>query len=144
MRRLLGRWRGVAGGSRRSSGRGGKARVDRGLLDLLAVHEFTEVLAQATEVGDILGMLADSILRVAPYDACAIVLRSDEGSHAVPMLVRGLRPELLEDGQPRARPTTPWAWSSGRATPSWSPTWRSNPAGPGPPGPTSALCWSCP
>lgn len=100
MRRLLGRWRGVAGGSRRSSGRGGKARVDRGLLDLLAVHEFTEVLAQATEVGDILGMLADSILRVAPYDACAIVLRSDEGSHAVPMLVRGLRPELLEDGQP--------------------------------------------
>src|SRR5690606_26455557 len=58
------------------------------------------VLAQATEVGDILGMLADSILRVAPYDACAIVLRSDEGSHAVPMLVRGLRPELLEDGQP--------------------------------------------
>src|SRR5690606_41695687 len=63
---------GGRGGSRRSAGRGGKARVDRGLLDLLAVHEFTEVLAQATEVGDILGMMADSILRVAPYDACEI------------------------------------------------------------------------
>lgn len=75
-----------------------KEQLERGLFDLLAIHEFTDVLAQATQVGEILGMLADSLLRVAPYDACGIFLRREEDGQVERALVRGLHPSLLEDG----------------------------------------------
>lgn len=73
-----------------------QAQTERGLLDLLAIHEFTDVLAQATQVGEILGMLADSLLRVAPYDACGLFLRPAGRDEVEATVVRGLRPDLLE------------------------------------------------
>ncbi|BAS29429.1 GGDEF domain-containing protein [Limnochorda pilosa] len=75
-----------------------KEEVERGLFDLLAIHEFTNVLSQATQVGEIVGMLADSLLRVVPYDACAIFLRPEGPGPVEAALVRGLHFDLEPGG----------------------------------------------
>lgn len=74
------------------------ARVEGGCLDLLAIYDFSNVLAQATQVSEIVAMLADSLLRVAPYDACGVFLKREGGEAVEPAMVRGLRQDLLDGG----------------------------------------------